>query len=402
MAKKVAATKAPGAGGKKAAALAASPGARNREEPIPRLELPRPTSLDAVIGQKRAVEVLRGSMASGRVHHAWIFTGASGVGKFTAASAFAAELLMDRGDGKERTKELLAEQAHPDLHIVVKELAVKSKNDAVRRSKQSTIAKAVADEFLLDPASRSRVVESDSLAHKVFIVDEAELLGTETQNSLLKMIEEPPLGTVIILVTTDEHRLLATVRSRCQRVPFFALDATALQVWLASPSAAGVEVEGPERDWLLAYGNGAPGQIISAHKAGMFAWHTKLDKMLTALGAGQAEGVAGLGAAMAALVEERAKAVQEENEKASKEAANRLWCKRMLTFVAERLRRQMIGAARGGASQTERASSMAAALDAVAVAERQLDTNVPYGAVLDNLVAQIASGRAGLALLPVR
>ena len=399
MAKKPATTRATGgAGGKKAAALAAGPVNRDREEPIPRLELPRPTSLDTVIGQKRAVDVLRSTMASGRVHHAWIFSGPMGVGKFTAASAFAAELLADKGAGKDRVLGLLADQAHPDLHIVVKELAVKSKNDAVRRSKQSTIAKAVADEFLLSPAARSRVVESDSLAHKVFIVDEAELLGHETQNALLKVIEEPPLGTVIILVTTDEHRLLATVRSRCQRVPFFGLDTTSLQVWLGG---SGLDVEGPERDWLLAYGNGAPGQMISAHKAGMFAWHTKLDKMLTALASGQADGVPGLGAAMASLVDERAKAVQVENEKASKEAANRLWARRMLAFVAERLRRQMIGAARGGPSQIDRAAAMAAALDAVSVAERQLDTNVPFAAVLDNLVAQIASGRAGLALLPV-
>jgi hypothetical protein len=103
---------------------------------------------------------------------------------------------------------------------------------------------------------------------------------------------------------------------------------------------------------------------------------------------------------MAALVEERAKAVQEENEKASKETANRVWAKRMLSFVAERLRRQMIGAARGGPAQAGRAAAMAAALDAVSVAERQLDSNVRFDNVLDNLVAQVASGRAGLALMP--
>lgn len=401
MAKKPAASKA-GTGGsskKAAAAEAAASRPANREEPIPRLPLPRPTSLNVVIGQKRGVDTLRGAIGSGRVHHAWVFTGPPGVGKFTAASAFAAELLADRGPAKERVTELLADQAHPDLHIIVKELAVKHSDDKVRRLKQTNIAKGVADEFLLGPAARSRVVESESVAHKVFIVDEAELLGQDTQNSLLKVIEEPPAGTVIILVTTDEHRLLATIRSRCQRVAFFPLDATALQVWLAG---SGLEVEGPEKDWLFAYGNGSPGQIISAHKAGLFAWHTKLDKALSALATGQPEGVAGLGAAMAGLVDERAKAVQEENEKASKEAANRLWCKRMLAFVAERLRRQMIGAARSGGAggAMERAAAMAAALDAVSVAERQLESNVSFAAVLDNLVAQIASGRANLALMP--
>jgi DNA polymerase-3 subunit delta' len=369
------------------------------KEAEPREVVARPVSLDGVIGQKRAVDVLRNALAGERVHHAWIFSGPPGVGKFTAAYGFAAELLADRGGNKKATQEMLRNGTHPDLHVIVKEMAEQSRNPSVRSSKQTSIAKDVIDEFLAEPAARSRVVESDSAAGKVFIVDEAELIRHDSQNSVLKLLEEPPLGTVIILVTTDEHRLLATVRSRCQRVPFFALDSTALQAWL-STGGKDLELEGPERDWLLAYAGGAPGQIVSAHKAGLFTWHTKLDKMLTALGAG-VDGSAGLGPAMAALVEERAKAVQEENEKASKETANRVWCKRMLAFVAERLRRQMIGAARGGPSQTGRAAAMAAALDAVSVAERQLDSNVRYDNVLDNLVAQIASGRAGLSLLPV-
>ncbi|HZW05949.1 MAG TPA: AAA family ATPase [Phycisphaerales bacterium] len=357
----------------------------------------RPVSLDAVIGQKRAVDILRGALAGERVHHAWIFTGPPGVGKFTAACGFAAELLADRGANKAQTLELLRTGSHPDLHVIVKEMAEQSRNASVRSSKQTAIAKDVIDEFMSEPAARSRVVESDSAAGKVFIVDEAELIRHDSQNAVLKLLEEPPLGTVIILVTTDEHRLLPTVRSRCQRVAFFPLEATALQAWLTT---SGLTLEGPERDWLLAYAGGAPGQIVSARKAGLFSWHTKLDRMLTALGAGQGEGTSGLGAAMAALVEERAKAVQEENEKASKETANRVWCKRMLSFVAERLRRQMIGAARGG--QADRAAAMAAALDAVSAAERQLDSNVRYDGVLDNLVAQIASGRAGLSLMPAR
>ena len=369
-----------------------------KAEAEPRESVSRPVSLDVVIGQKRAVDILRGALAGERVHHAWIFTGPPGVGKFTAASAFAAELLAGRGDGRDQTLDLLRSGSHPDLHVVAKELAEQSRKDTVRKSKQTSIAKEVIDEYLAEPAARSRVVESGSAAGKVFIVDEAELMQPVSQNAVLKLLEEPPLGTVIILVTTDEHRLLPTVRSRCQRVAFFPLDSTALQAWL---TASGLTLEGPERDWLMAYAGGAPGQIVSAQRAGLFTWHTKLDRMLTALGAGQAEGVAGLGAAMASLVEERAKALQEENEKASKETANRVWCKRMLSFVAERLRRQMIGAARGGPSQAERAAAMAAALDAVSAAERQLDSNVRYDGVLDNLVAQIASGRAGLSLMPV-
>jgi DNA polymerase-3 subunit delta' len=154
------------------------------------------------------------------------------VGKFTTALAFAAVILdpssqpdlsgVIEPDPESASQQLLAAGTHPDLHIITKELAVVSRVDSVRDSKQRNIAKAVLEEFLLEPAARTGSMNG-ALASKVFIVDEAELIDGVGQNSLLKTLEEPAPGSVIILVTANEERLLPTIRSRCQRVGFAPL-----------------------------------------------------------------------------------------------------------------------------------------------------------------------------------
>jgi DNA polymerase-3 subunit delta' len=370
-------------------------------EEAPRAEAParpRPVSLGEVIGQSRALGVLKDALKSQRVHHAWIFHGPPGVGKMTAARAFAAELLADRGKNADSAARLAA-GTHPDLHIVTKELASTCRDDPTRKSKQVFIAKAVVEEYLMEPAARSRVVQAESIAHKVFIVDEAELLHYVAQPALLKLIEEPPEGTIIIMVTSDENRLLTTLRSRSQRVAFTPLSDAEMQAWLKS---SGLAVSGPQRDWLTSFASGAPGRFLEAHDNALFAWHTALDAPLATLieakpGANPAVG--GLGQTMAKLIDERAAEAIKRSPDSSKDTANRAWCKRMLGFVAERTRRQLQSAARAG--NAERAEAMARSLDHVAVAERHLDTNVNYAVVLENMVAQIASG-VPAALTPER
>lgn len=342
-------------------------------------------NFDAVYGQSRAVRLLKEAMASGRVHHGWIFHGPVGVGKMTAARAFAAMLL---NDGSEPIGAMLSTGTHPDLHVVTKELALVSREDNVRRSKQASIAKAVIEEFLLEPASRSRVVESKSIAHKVFIVDEAEMLNHISQNMLLKMIEEPPAGTIIILVTSDEHRLLTTIRSRCQRVGFETLRDDAMQMWLA---ASGIEVESTKRDWLLSMSGGSPGRFAEALTNDLYSWHTALDGPLRALLDGRVNEATALGSTMGKLIEERASEAVKDSPEASKDAANRAWSKRMLVFVADRTRRHLLASARDELG--ERAERLAGALDWIAAAERQIDGNVSYAASIDNMVSQISAGR---------
>ncbi len=334
----------------------------------------RVASLDEIVGHESVKRGLRAAMASGRVHHAWVFAGEAGVGKFTTALAFAGELLLPPAGDPERAhlEELVRTGGHPDLHVVTKELAAVSREDKVRSQKQTTIAKAVLDEFLIEPASKTRTVSARSIAHKVFIVDEAELIDAVGQNTMLKTLEEPAPGT------SAESRLLPTIRSRCQRV---ALGALSDEEVLACLQRAGVSASPAERAWVLTFARGSPGAAVNAVQHGLFAWHSGLAPMLEAAAHGGGAKTAALGSTMARHVETRAKAAVEGQKNASKDAANRLWARRMLGFVAESFRA-------GVAAPATREASLRA-LDLCREAELQIESNVGYGVVLENLGAQL-------------
>lgn len=364
------------------------------------LEVPAPVPLGSVIGHERAVSQLRAAMESGRLHHAWIFHGPEGVGKFTTALAWAAVLLDPTSgpgltgevapDPDSPTQRLLAAGTHPDLHVVCKELARFSDDAKVRDAKLATIPKAVIEEHLIVPASRAPVMRSESRAGKVFIVDEAELLdrsptNAPTQNAILKTLEEPSPGTMIILVTSSEERLLPTIRSRCQRVAFAPLPDEAMRAWM---SQAGIEADGPERDWLLRMGQGSPGRVVSLRESGAYAWYTAIDPMLAEAERGVLPLT--LGSTMSKLVEDWASAWVKEGEKKgenrSKDAANRVGVRRMLSLVADRARPGLIDPRRGDAAMRT--------IDAVGRAQRELDSNVQMKFVFEHLAAGLSSREA--------
>ena len=248
--------------------------------------------MDRILGQPAALDALRNQLSTERVHHAQIFHGPAGVGKFTTAVAFARELLCHNpvtdlhgnasacdqcGSCKLFRQIKEAEQsgdptatlssAHPDLHIITKELALFSDDAQERSRKLTTIPVGVIREHLLGPASHS-----PQLNHgKVFIVDEAELLNPTGQNALLKTLEEPTPGTYLILVTSSEHRLLPTIRSRCQRVAFGPLDDSAVSRWLAEHHA---DLDEPTAKWIVGFAQGSLGRASLAVRFELVQWGT--------------------------------------------------------------------------------------------------------------------------------
>jgi DNA polymerase-3 subunit delta' len=361
------------------------------------LEVPPPIPLSAVLGQERAAGQLTAAMASGRLHHAWIFHGPEGVGKFTTALAWAA-LLLDPGTARDLsgryatdrhspTQTLLAAGTHPDLHVVCKELARFSSDSKVREAKLATIPKSVIEDHLIRPAAIAAVMRTASMVSKVFIVDEAELLdrspsNAPTQNAILKTLEEPAPGTVIILVTSSEDRLLPTIRSRCQRVAFSPLADEEMRIWLAS---TGREVSGEERDWLLRSSEGSPGRLAAMHESGMYEWFRTVSPMLEQAERGQHP--LPLGATMASLVDGWAAAWVKEGDKKgenrSKDAANRLGARRMLGMVGDR--------ARPGLADPRRSHTSLRAIDMVGRAQQQIDSNVNLKLVFDHLAAGLSA-----------
>jgi DNA polymerase III subunit delta' len=165
--------------------------------------------------QPRARAVLSAALEAGP-SHAYLFRGPRGAGKRAAARAFAAELLaMDAADPEDaKRRALLDPSPHPDLVWLA----------------------PVGAQHMVE-AVRERVIRAASYrpfegGRRVFVVEAAEAMRDESQNALLKTLEEPPPYAHLVLLSSEPEALLETVSSRCQPVEFAALPAAAVEAAL--------------------------------------------------------------------------------------------------------------------------------------------------------------------------
>jgi DNA polymerase-3 subunit delta' len=341
--------------------------------------------MDAIAGQDRALAVLDKSLRSGKVHHAWIFEGPAGVGKFTAALSFAAMLLepdLSQGlsgqlqpDTSGKSWHLLSTGTHPDLAIIDRETAAYHPDQEVRSKKQASIPVQVIRDFVIARGGIAPGMPASSIAGRVFIIDEAEFLNAQSQNALLKFLEEPPGRTVIVLVTSAPEQLLPTIRSRCQRVAFTPLDGPSMARWM---QAAGIEVPSDARAWLEELAEGSPGTLTRAVSTGIPAWRAKIMPLL--LRFEQGKDAPELGSVMADCVDEWAEAYVKSRPQASKLNANRAAADWMFRVLA-RWQRSLLLKTPGPAL---------AVLDALRAAESEIDANVNAGFVFEKLSAEVA------------
>ena len=160
-------------------------------------------SFNQIIGHKKQKEILQRAVNTQHIAHAYLFEGPAGIGKKLVALAFARTLLCDHSTGCGECPSCIKvnQQNHPDLHTLDANGAA-LKIDQIRLLQQ---------ELSLRPLEGIR---------KVCLLDGAEYLTTGAANSLLKTLEEPQPGTIIILLTSHPEKLLSTILSRCQRLPF--------------------------------------------------------------------------------------------------------------------------------------------------------------------------------------
>lgn len=289
---------------------------------------------------------------------------------------------------------LLKAGTHPDLHVITKELAEVSREQRVRDGKQRNIAKDVLIEFLIEPAERTRSSGEHSLASKVFIVDEADLVDTTGQNTLLKTLEEPPSGSVIILVTSNEERLLPTIRSRCQPVAFAPLGEPEMRRWIDASKLDLSSLPAEARRWLIAFADGSPGAAKLALETGLTQWYQALAPMLAELDAGRFP--IDLGTTIAKLIDDWAIAAVDRSgsDTASKDAANKAGARLMFRLLGDHFRQRLRAAANKGAPEVFLDRDLGA-IDLIKEAERQFDSSVQGIFVFDNLAAGLVSGRGG-------
>ncbi len=367
------------------------------------------TDMKAIFGQKHAIKVLQAGLASGRSHHAFIFYGPKGVGKFTTAAAFARVILCHAAEknregvptacGRCPSCTLLdapppkpakgddgedlpaAATAHPDLHIVNKELARYSSDRLIRERKLLTIPYEVLRDHLVEP-----VYHTSQLRHnKVFIVDEAELITPVGQNVLLKALEEPPAGTYIILVTSNEDRLLPTIRSRCQRVGFGPLTDGDVAAWVDGQKGAAT---GQRRDWAIAFAQGSLGRAGWALDYDLHQWAQAVVPALDAMVGGECP--LELGKTMAKFIDDFAADWVKSHAGASKEAANKQAAALMWSMITQHACQRIGEIARrtDGEDESQQEAVLAPwlrVIDAVGRAEAELAANINLTMVCDHL-----------------
>ena len=330
------------------------------------------------------------------------------MGKFTTAIETARVLLdpdarlnlPDASDGttllpkthSEHIQSLITAGTHPDLHVIRKELALYSDNAQLRERKQLNIPIDLIRERIIGGRSGESYYDapayrSATLGHgKVFIIDEAELLAGEAQNSMLKTLEEPPPDTYFFLITSQPDRLLITIRSRCQHVRFSPLGDQSMKQWLTTfakehPEAA---KHGSE---LLAFATGSPGLGQLALEYGFIEWQKALDPMLRDLEAGKFP--IAMGDTLSTLIDEFAQSWVKQHKNASKDAANKDGARHMLSFLASHARRQL----KAACVRSEDPFKWLAVIDLINQAQRELESNVNMKLLLENLVVQWSNQR---------
>jgi DNA polymerase III subunit gamma/tau len=171
----------------------------------------RPKSFDEMSGQDFVVATLKSSVESGRIAHAYLFSGPRGCGKTSAARIMAKSLNCEKG----------ATASPCGLCSSCQEIARGSSMDVIEIDGASNTSvndvRQIKDEVLFPP---------NSSRYKVYIIDEVHMLSNSAFNALLKTIEEPPPWIIFIFATTELHKVPATIKSRCQQFSFklFTID----------------------------------------------------------------------------------------------------------------------------------------------------------------------------------
>ncbi|MBV8237723.1 MAG: AAA family ATPase [Sphingomonas sp.] len=203
-------------------------------------------------GNAAARAAFDAAIDSGVLHHAWLLAGPQGVGKGRFARDAAARLLASSaGDATgERTRALIEAGSHPDYRELAR--LEKEERGETRLARSITIAqvRALHPLFATTPSLGPR---------RVIVIDAIDDLEREGANALLKSLEEPPPGTVFLLVSHAPGRLLPTIRSRCRTLRFNLLDEREVREVLREQAP---DLRGDELEALVRAAAGSPGRAL--------------------------------------------------------------------------------------------------------------------------------------------
>lgn len=173
----------------------------------------RPQTFDEVTGQEAITRTLRNAIEHQRLHHAYLFSGARGVGKTTSARLLAKALNCHKAKGPTPTpcRSDALDQCASCREISESRSIDVQEIDAASNTGVENVREAIIASVGIAPA-RDR--------YKIFIIDEVHMLSASAFNALLKTLEEPPPRVVFIMATTEKHKVPETILSRCQQFEF--------------------------------------------------------------------------------------------------------------------------------------------------------------------------------------
>lgn len=209
----------------------------------------RPLTFDQMVGQEFIARTLRNAIESGRVAHAFLFTGPRGVGKTSAARILAKSLNCEQGPTPEpcnRCGYCLEIMESRSLDVYEIDGASNTSVDDVRELRENV-------RYLPRPGKK-----------RIYIIDEVHMLSKSAFNALLKTLEEPPEHVVFIFATTEPQKVPETIQSRCQRFDFRRIPVSRIGERLREISAAeGIEAGEAALAWIAKAADGSMRDALS-------------------------------------------------------------------------------------------------------------------------------------------